>query len=61
MCWPSEQPESMSLVGRKMTHAIEPANEHAEEAERFLDRETLLREMQHRVANSLQIVQASSH
>ncbi len=54
MCLSSKQLVSMPLAGRKIL--IESANEHAEEADRFSHQEMLLREMQHRIANSLQIV-----
>ena len=54
MCWSSGETGSISFDASRMKHVAEHSGKRSGEAD--LDQEMLLREMQHRVANSLQIV-----
>jgi len=54
MRWSSGQTGSISFAGQK--NVIEHSGMQSKEADPNVDQEMLLREMQHRVANSLQIV-----
>jgi chemotaxis protein methyltransferase CheR len=56
MYWSSEHPESISLSARRPSRVAERSDTQAEEGDPSIDQEMLLWEMQHRVANSLQIV-----
>ena len=56
MCGPSCQAEPTSFAGKSRKRTIERAGMQTEEADPGVGQEMLLREMQHRVANSLQIV-----
>lgn len=52
----SEHPEPISLSGKQPSRLTEYSDTQVEEDDPAIDQEILLREMQHRVANSLQIV-----
>ena len=56
MYWSSEHPDSISLSERRPSRVAEHCDTQFEEDDPRIDQEKLLREMQHRVANSLQIV-----
>lgn len=56
MYWSSEHPESISLTGEQPSRAAAHPRIRPEEESSSIGQEVLLREMQHRVANSLQIV-----
>jgi two-component sensor histidine kinase len=56
MCWSSGQTDSTSFAGQKTKRVIDHSGMQSNEADPNVDHEMLLREMQHRVANSLQIV-----
>lgn len=56
MYWSSEHLESISLSGGRLSRVAGHSHIQTEESDPSIDQEILLREMQHRVANSLQIV-----
>ncbi len=56
MNWSSAHSDSISLSGRGPNRVVEHSDTQPAEADPSIDQEVLLREMQHRVANSLQIV-----
>ncbi len=56
MCWSSGDTESISLDVSKTRHGVEHSGKRSVETGLGMSQEMLLREMQHRVANSLQIV-----
>lgn len=56
MCWSSEQADSTARSARGIESIIEGKDIRSEKTDPVMDQEMLLREMQHRVANSLQIV-----